>query len=100
MLGSAGEVTDGLRRQRRDSTAAAARSSTKEQVQQGNTWSWELRGVLVELLGGSVGSGIKWENKITGGCSATTAGTRTPASRQPGQAYTWACKLKWCKRKG
>jgi hypothetical protein len=72
----------------------------KEQVQLGNTWSWELRGVPVELLGGSVGSGFKWDIELTGGCSAATTGTRTPASRQPGQAYTRVCKLKWCKRKG
>jgi hypothetical protein len=93
MLGSAEEVTDGRRRRRRVCTAVAARSPAKEQVQLGNTWPWKLHGVPVEQLGGSVGSGFKWEIELNSGRSAAAAGTQTPASRQPGKAYTRACKL-------
>jgi hypothetical protein len=62
-------------------------------------WLWKLQGVPGKLLGGSVGSGSKWEIELTGGRSSAAAGIQTPASRQLGQAYTRACKLTWYKRK-
>jgi hypothetical protein len=58
-----------------------------------NTWSWKLPGVLVELLGGSVGSGFKRGIELAGGCSAAAAGTRVPASERFGQGSKSACRL-------
>jgi hypothetical protein len=52
------------------------------------------------VLGESTGSEDWRRGDLGNGCPAATAGTLAPASRQPDQVYTRACKHKWCKRKG
>jgi hypothetical protein len=72
----------------------------REQVGLGNVLHTGLLGVLGEVLDGSPGLENRQRYELGNGCLTAAAETRTPASRQPRQAYTRACKLKWCKRKG
>jgi hypothetical protein len=65
----------------------------------GNVRRTKLLGALGKVLDGSPGLENRRRGELVDGDQATAAGARAPASRQPGQAYTRACKLKWCKRK-
>jgi hypothetical protein len=71
----------------------------REQVGLGNVRRTKLLGALWKVLDGSLGLENRQRGELGDGDPTTVAGARAPASRQPGQAYTWACKLKWCKRK-
>jgi hypothetical protein len=98
-LGSVGSraSTDGARG---GGAAVAAQILAKGSARLGNVQRTELQCDLGEVLRVPISLESRRRYELGNGYPVAAAGAQTPASRQPGQAYTLACKLKWCKRKG
>jgi hypothetical protein len=91
----------GKHRLRRGGVAtAAAQIPVNSGARMGNVWRTKLQCDLGEVLRVPIGLESRRRYELSNGCPAAAARVRAPASRQPGQAYTRACKHKLCKRKG
>jgi hypothetical protein len=80
--------------------AMAALFPAKSGARLGNVRRTELQCDLVEVIRVPIDLESRQRYELGNGCPAAAIGARAPVNRQPSQAYTQACKHKWCERTG